>query len=700
MKTRFLWMNRMTQGEEAPSMPQRTQEIEVSLEEGAIRLLHWLERYPLQRAQDVILALSPWEKRTTVYRHLASLEHVHLIEGFHTGMTQKKQLYHLSPLGRYLCDYLAFQENPDHPEKRAQWERWGHLGVGPIVREEGEKIMRLLPRLPIFLLLQEYMNSLVSAAPATLTSQGHHARMIQWNWLRDYSHTFVSREQTFRLHAEGALTLCLRFSPEETSSRMLSHTDFGETWYTLLFLHCPLDEPRLMRTRLDRLLRWRESAERTAVYSQMPPLLVLATTERQAEWWQQAATQAASRLRLDLPLGAVACLPRSAEPFWHLAFRRLGTKELCHVQELLHPLSAPSVPELLALRGETSSSGTERRRAPKKIEVKLDLPPRLRLSSYTLTRMPLHTRNAQTRIKHHSKTPSDYRWPSVLLTARHWEILRLCFAHPLLSREDVTHLLMLSRTTTNLLLADLERVGYLARVETLTGERWQLAEPGLRLLARLAFCHIHRLVRFPLEDGKPLMQRGVLGLLHQVRHTAGVYAFFAQLSEALATRPDAGIRWWETGVLSERHFQFREQLYRFRPDAEASVQLGQRAFRFWLEWDRGTMTPKDLRLKFTTYAMYLISREWASSSPYLPALLCVAPDIGQEKQVVKAALQCLVQVPSGWCVYSTTASLLLTQGILGPIWRPVEVQHHQAQRTLPEHALPRRTLFTEDNDTS
>ncbi len=110
------------------------------------------------------------------------------------------------------------------------------------------------------------------------------------------------------------------------------------------------------------------------------------------------------------------------------------------------------------------------------------------------------------------------------------------------------------------------------------------------------------------------------------------------------------------------------------------------------------MTPKNLRTKFTTYAMYLISREWASSSPYLPALLCVAPDIGQEKQVVKAVLQCLVQVPAGLYVYTTTAQLLLTQGILGPIWQPVEVQHHLTQQTRPEHALSRRTLFTEEDD--
>lgn len=135
--------------------------------------------------------------------------------------------------------------------------------------------------------------------------------------------------------------------------------------------------------------------------------------------------------------------------------------------------------------------------------------------------------------------------------------------------------------------------------------------------------------------------------------------------------------WWETGVIAERHFAFREKTYQFRPDAQASVQLDVRTFRFWLEWDRGTMTPKDLRVKFATYAMYLASREWARSSPSLPALLCVTPDIAQERRLTEAALARLVQVPAAFCLYTTTASLLLTQGILQPIWRQVLLPDQQ-----------------------
>ncbi len=662
----------------APHLPTETT---LWLSPGSERLLHWLARYPLQRGNDLVVALAPWERRTSVYAHLAELEQQHLIECLHAGIAGRTRLYHLSPLGSYVIDTLLLQGDPESVEKRARVLRWEQRGIGPCIQAERAHLMRLLPRLPVFLLLQAQMNSLVMYAGPALARAGHQPDMIRWSWLREYALTFrTPRDEAIRLQVEGALAFCVRVAPEDE-----------EAWYTLLVLHCPLDDVRLMRTRLDRFLRWRESAERTAVYSQMPPLLILATTERQAEWWQQAAQQVASRLRVDLPLGAIACLPSVEEPFsnlWQAIFRRIGTKERCHLQELLHPWAAPLVPALLALRGEARAI----RSSGDRHELSLLLPPRLRTRSYALAGASAHARpQAADR-----KPVEDYRQSSVFLTTRHWELLHLCFAHPLLSCEDLAHLLGIHHTTTSHLLALLEQVRYLVGVETVIGNRWQVGEAGLRALARLAGCPVHRLVRFPKDEGTPLVQRGVPGLLHQIRHTAGVYTFFAQLTSALAPVPKAWVRWWETGALSERHFLFQEKLYRFRPDALACVECGMRTMRFWFEWDRGTMTLKDLRVKFTTYRMYLASREWASSSPLLPALLCVTSDIGQEKRLIKAAQQYLIAVPRGFCLYLTTAPLLLTQGILGAIWRPVTLSS-QPMAQVVECEAPRRIALFQDH---
>ena len=385
------------------------------LESGSERLLRWLERYPFQRAQDLVVALSPWEKRTVVYERLAELEQHRLIEALHPGIAQGKRLYHLSPLGMYVCDQLFSQTHRGNGEKHERWER---PGSAQVVREEREKLVRLLPRLPVFLLLQDMVNGLVLHASTALTNQGRRASMVQWTWQRDYGHVFTApHEKLVRLRVEGALALCLRFTPVDQpfSAPQEGSGTLEEHWYTLLLLHCPLDEIRLIRTRLDRLLRWRESAERTAIYSQMPPLLILATTERQAEWWHQAAVQVAARLRVDRPLGALACLPSTPENLgngWRLSWHRLGTKENCRVQELLLPLRAPTVPELLAGRGTANENTRAGGSTPAK-ERQIALPPRLRVRAYALGGLPVSDRKASVRTRPPRLWSRDYRLASV-----------------------------------------------------------------------------------------------------------------------------------------------------------------------------------------------------------------------------------------------------------------------------------------------
>jgi hypothetical protein len=667
--------------------PRPPTERTLRLAEGSERLLHWLARYPLQRGNDLVVALAPWERRTSVYSHLAALAQEHLVETLHASIAGRTPLYHLSPLGAYVQDLLAWQADPANPQKAAHVQQWDQRGIGPCIQAGRGRLLRLLPRLPLLLLVQEQINSLVTHAGPALSRSGQSASVRRWSWLREYPLTFrTPQQEVLRVHVEGVLALGVRDASTDAEAT--------EAWYTLLVLHCPIDDLPLMRLRLDRLLRWRESPERTAVYSQMPPILILATSERQAEWWQQATRQVVARLHVDLPLGAITSLPRGNVPGahgWQAPSRRMGTREVCQVQDLLHPWPAPAVAALLAPRGEAHASG----RPGEPHDLHLLLPPRLHTRSYGLAGAPAHPRHlVPERTSRRDQMP-DERLACIALTARQWELLHLCFAHPLLSGDDLAALLGISHTTVRQLLASLEEMRALVGVETVIGIRWQVGEAGLRLLARLAGCQVQHLVRVhPDEAEGPLVQRGVPGLLHQIRHTAGIYAFVAQLSSALAAVPDAGVRWWETGVNSERHFAFQDKVYRFRPDALVCVQCGTRTMRFWLEWDRGTMMRKDFRVKWLTYAMYLSSREWASSSPLLPALLCVTPDIGQEQRLSAAARQYLTAVPSGFCLYTTTAQLLLTQGMLSTIWRPV-ILVSSPSPSGKEAAPPRLALFLE-----
>src|SRR5260370_24293656 len=98
-------------------------------------------------------------------------------------------------------------------------------------------------------------------------------------------------------------------------------------------------------------------------------------------------------------------------------------------------------------------------------------------------------------------------------------------------------------------------------------------------------------------------------------------------------------------MVCERRYRVGEKWYNLRPDALAEYRVGPRQMRFWLEWDRGTMNVRDLAVKFTSYAHYIASREWARESSMLPVLVCVAPEIAQERRLQLMAKARLTSSP-------------------------------------------------------
>ena len=92
-----------------------------------------------------------------------------------------------------------------------------------------------------------------------------------------------------------------------------------------------------------------------------------------------------------------------------------------------------------------------------------------------------------------------------------------------------------------------------------------------------------------------------------------------------------------------------------------NIVWGQQQMRFWLEWDRGTMNVRDLVIKFTSYAFYIASREWAREHSMLPVLICVAPDIAQERRVQRVAQDRLTR-SAGLIVWTTTEALFNEHG--------------------------------------
>ena len=150
-------------------------------------------------------------------------------------------------------------------------------------------------------------------------------------------------------------------------------------------------------------------------------------------------------------------------------------------------------------------------------------------------------------------------------------------------------------------------------------------------------------------------------------HTAGIYGFFTCLAQAARKEAGHELCWWETGAICERRYKVGERWYNLRPDALAEYRVESQQMRFWLEWDRGTMNVRDLAVKFTSYAHFIASREWAREDARVPRLFCVAPDIAQERRMQRVT-QARLAHTSGLVLWTTTEVLLNEHGPLAPIW--------------------------------
>ena len=219
------------------------------------------------------------------------------------------------------------------------------------------------------------------------------------------------------------------------------------------------------------------------------------------------------------------------------------------------------------------------------------------------------------------------------LTLCQWSILHLLLEHPLLSDEELSAFLRLQRKSARCSLYDLHQLGCLEPIATVVGKRSHLCESGLRLLAAANHMHIRNISAISDNEAESetstVVQRGEAWLLQRIKHTAGIYDFFASLAQAAKREPGQALCWWETRVVCERRYLVGEQWYNLKPDALAEYHVGSQRMRFWLEWDHGSSHARDLAVDFTSYAHSIASREWARERSMLPVLVCVAPDIAQ-----------------------------------------------------------------------
>jgi len=232
----------------------------------------------------------------------------------------------------------------------------------------------------------------------------------------------------------------------------------------------------------------------------------------------------------------------------------------------------------------------------------------------------------------------------------------------------------------------LRGTGCIGPIDTEVGQRWRLGERGLRLIAVTHHINVQRIaIQHESDNGVNLVQQGVDVLFRHLEHTAGIYGFFASLSQAASLERLQGrehrLLWWETGSVCERRYRDHDRWHNFRPDALAEYQTGKQKVRFWLEWDRGTMAIRDLAVKIRTYGQYVASREWFKQEATLPTLLVVTPEPGQEMRLGRVATSTLTD-RCGLIIRTTTFTRVREQGLLGPIWDQV-LPHREGNDHIP-----------------
>ncbi len=295
-------------------------------------LLFWLLSHPLLSADVMALALNLDVSR--IYQYVNQLLDAGLIEritpSVHGRATHR--LYYLSNRGIHALA-AALRQPPDV--------------LAHVWHADEEGLQRLLPRVNALIGMRSLIGGLFTYAPAAQAQKGQRLA-IRWYWLHDYRHRFLYRGKPLSCHADAVLLWRAR-PPDGAALPPEQGNEAG--WYSAFVLvDLGLDDRTLMRQRLERMLAYRECAERWPVYRSFPAVLIVVDQPRRAEHWQRCMREVASKMRVEGLVGAITTLPdppgKQDAPLntWGLPWRHLSTNAPCHLQDVLSCLPATALP--------------------------------------------------------------------------------------------------------------------------------------------------------------------------------------------------------------------------------------------------------------------------------------------------------------------------------------------------------------------
>lgn len=604
----------------------------------ADRVLFWLLKHPYQRLSDLsfIFQVHP----STICRHLQSLTRHALVESLTAAIvspSRPEALYLLTTAGiERVADLIGGAD----PAKLARM--W---------KANEAELLHLLPRLASAIPLQDAVLRLIADAPRQLTYPGGYPAAIRWHWQRDYLHAFERKKKHITFRADGVMVFRRRPVRQETPE------DGAESWYCILWFVDPglrgSEDLRLMRTRLEHLLLWRESSERWSFYQAFPPLLVLAPTAHQRDLWVYCAQEAAAHLRV-APLKGACAIQEDDSP-WRFLWHRLDGSGQATLQSLVDPIIPQAIPPgLLAPR--QMESGMVRKRGGKGKS-------KIVIGNFEARAKRLETKNLDL------KSMAEISLLSLCLSHRHMDVLQQIYALPLIAPHELSALVQREEATQRRYLSDLHHAHCMETITTAHEKRLILTETGLRLIAAMLGVHLAHIAERNVST-QHWQQRGIRQALQTIEHTEGIYTFLAQL-QIQARKIDQELLWWET-TRSFRRYHLQGTWHNLMPDALFEYQAQEVRIEAWLEWDTGSMHQKPLRAKFQAYAQYVRSQQYRHEHKVPPTLLVVTPHYGREQSLRRVAASVLGSFPLR--VWTTTEQLFQVQGPLAAIWKTLGLE--------------------------
>jgi hypothetical protein len=273
--------------------------------------------------------------------------------------------------------------------------------------------------------------------------------------------------------------------------------------------------------------------------------------------------------------------------------------------------------------------------------------------------------------------PPRFTPPAVGASEKH--LLRWLGAHPLLTADELKVLLGTRSHDADRLAISLVRKGLAACVErqaeaeAAVEAHYFLTGDGLELLARQDGVPPRRYLRHgPIAAAAPGWRgAGRLGTLtRQFEHSVGVNGFVVRLIDD-ARRCGLVVANWLSASEGAQRFTSGGTTHWLRPDSVLRVNWQGRMHRFYIKWDRGTMSRPEMMGKFQLYAQYYALLA-SMDSDSIPDLLVVTSSPHREeilRYLLNEALKDVHRPEAN--ILTSVQSLVDRLGAFGEVWRDI-----------------------------